>query len=134
MYTFSNRLKIFSIILMVLGAVGVGIGFMTSHKTFEQVEQLLAEDPTKMLKNVIPGKLGARDYDSAAFRAVEGLLRARSGAAIPESEVRRYMNANLPKIGDSKEEMKFKLEAFRKDLEDIALSSGSFDAATVLGM
>ena len=103
-------------------------------RALDEIETLLAEDPTKMLKNVIPGKLGARDYDSAAFRAVEGLLRARSGAAIPESEVRRYMNANLPKIGDSKEEMQAKLSAFRKDLEDIALSSGSFDAATVLGM
>ena len=44
MYTFSNKLKTFSIILMVLGALGVGYGFMTSHKSFEQVEQLLAEE------------------------------------------------------------------------------------------
>ncbi|TYA74545.1 quinol:cytochrome C oxidoreductase [Seonamhaeicola marinus] len=41
MYTFSNKLKTFSIILMVLGAVGVGIGFMSSHKSFEDVEHLL---------------------------------------------------------------------------------------------
>ncbi len=44
MYTFSNRLKVFSIILMVLGVVGVGIGFATSHKTFEEVEHLLEEE------------------------------------------------------------------------------------------
>ncbi len=41
MYTFSSKLKTFSIILMVLGAVGVGIGFMSSHKSFEDVEHLL---------------------------------------------------------------------------------------------
>lgn len=44
MYTFSNKLKTFSIILMVLGALGVGYGFMTSHKSFEEVETLLAEE------------------------------------------------------------------------------------------
>jgi hypothetical protein len=44
MYTFSNKLKTFSIILMVLGALGVGYGFMTSHKSFEEVETTLAEE------------------------------------------------------------------------------------------
>ncbi len=44
MYTFSNKLKIFSIVLMVLGALGVGYGFITSDKTFEEVEKILAEE------------------------------------------------------------------------------------------
>ncbi|OBQ57059.1 quinol:cytochrome C oxidoreductase [Tamlana sp. s12] len=44
MYTFSNKLKTFSFILMILGALGVGYGFMTSHKSFEEVEHLLAEE------------------------------------------------------------------------------------------
>ncbi len=45
MYTFSNKLKTFSIILMVLGLLGVGYGFMTSHKSFEEVKaMLLAEE------------------------------------------------------------------------------------------
>jgi len=44
MYTFSNKLKTFSIILMVLGTLGVGYGFMTSHKSFEEVETVLAEE------------------------------------------------------------------------------------------
>jgi len=42
MYTFSNKLKTFSFILMILGALGVGYGFLTSHKSFEEVETLLA--------------------------------------------------------------------------------------------
>ncbi|AUP78911.1 quinol:cytochrome C oxidoreductase [Flavivirga eckloniae] len=41
MYTFSNKLKTFSIVLMVLGLLGVGYGFITSHKSFEEVEHLL---------------------------------------------------------------------------------------------
>ncbi|WNH14316.1 quinol:cytochrome C oxidoreductase [Thalassobellus suaedae] len=42
MYTFSNKLKTFSFILMILGVIGVGYGFLTSHKSFEEVETLLA--------------------------------------------------------------------------------------------
>ncbi|MFI1744454.1 quinol:cytochrome C oxidoreductase [Thalassobellus sediminis] len=42
MYTFSNKLKTFSFILMILGVIGVGYSFLTSHKSFEEVETLLA--------------------------------------------------------------------------------------------
>ncbi|WP_298237598.1 quinol:cytochrome C oxidoreductase [uncultured Algibacter sp.] len=44
MYTFSNRLKTFSIILMVLGLLGVGYGFMSSHKSLDEVKTMLAEE------------------------------------------------------------------------------------------
>lgn len=46
MYTFSKKLKTFSFVLMVLGAIGVGIGFMNAHKydTTEKVEALLASE------------------------------------------------------------------------------------------
>jgi len=44
MYTISNKLKTFSIALIILGLLGVGYGFMTSHKSFEDVETMLAEE------------------------------------------------------------------------------------------
>ncbi|PNQ74028.1 quinol:cytochrome C oxidoreductase [Hanstruepera neustonica] len=44
MYTFSNKLKTVSIALMIIGALGVGYGFMTSHKSFEEVETILTEE------------------------------------------------------------------------------------------
>ncbi len=44
MYTFSNKLKTVSIALMIIGALGVVYGFMTSHKSFEEVETILAEE------------------------------------------------------------------------------------------
>ncbi|MGJ8591119.1 MAG: quinol:cytochrome C oxidoreductase [Aquaticitalea sp.] len=44
MYTISNRLKTFSIILMVLGVIGVAIGFMSSHKSLDEVKTMLAEE------------------------------------------------------------------------------------------
>ena len=42
MYTFSSKLKTFSFILMILGLVGIGIGFMAAPKTIEDVEKILA--------------------------------------------------------------------------------------------
>ncbi|MBJ7882203.1 quinol:cytochrome C oxidoreductase [Gelidibacter salicanalis] len=44
MYTISNKLKTFSIILIVLGVLGVAYGFMTSHKSLEEVKTMLAQD------------------------------------------------------------------------------------------
>jgi hypothetical protein len=44
MYTFSKRLKIFSIILIILGAVGWGISYSNSHMTVDEVKLLLAEE------------------------------------------------------------------------------------------
>jgi len=44
MYTFSNKLKTLSIALMIIGAIGVVYGFMTSHKSFEDVETMLVAE------------------------------------------------------------------------------------------
>jgi hypothetical protein len=43
-YKISNRLRLTAIILMVVGALGVGYSFMTSHVTFEEVENMLASE------------------------------------------------------------------------------------------
>ena len=44
MYTFSSKLKTLSIVLMVLGAVGIGIGFLNAPKDIAEVEKILAAD------------------------------------------------------------------------------------------
>jgi hypothetical protein len=44
MYTFSNRLKIVSIALIVLGLVGWGTSYISSHKSLEEVKVILAEE------------------------------------------------------------------------------------------
>ena len=41
MYTFSSKLKTFSFILMVLGILGIGYGFLTAPKTIQDVEVIL---------------------------------------------------------------------------------------------
>ena len=44
MYTFSSKLKTLSLILMVLGVLGIGYGFFTAPKNTEDVEKILAAD------------------------------------------------------------------------------------------
>lgn len=44
MYTFSSKLKTFSIVLMVLGIVGIGIGFLSAPKDIAEVEKILAAE------------------------------------------------------------------------------------------
>lgn len=43
MYTFSSKLRTFSVVLMILGLLGVGYGFMTTPQSTEEVEQILAD-------------------------------------------------------------------------------------------
>lgn len=44
MYTFSSRLKTFSIVLMVLGILGIGYGFLMAPKTTTDVEAILEKE------------------------------------------------------------------------------------------
>jgi len=42
MYTFSSKLKTFSFILMIVGILGIGYGFLTTPKNIKEVEEMLA--------------------------------------------------------------------------------------------
>jgi len=44
MYTFSSKLKMFSFILMAVGAIGIGVGFYNAPKDIEQVEKMLTAE------------------------------------------------------------------------------------------
>ncbi|WP_414000067.1 quinol:cytochrome C oxidoreductase [Flavobacterium sp. W1B] len=44
MYTFSNKLKTFSFILMAVGILGIGYGFFNAPKDIQEVESLLAAE------------------------------------------------------------------------------------------
>lgn len=44
MYTFSSKLKTFSFVLMLIGALGIGYGFLTAPKTIQDVESILAAE------------------------------------------------------------------------------------------
>ncbi len=44
MYTFSSKLKTFSLILMAVGLLGIGYGFYSAPKDIQEVEAILASD------------------------------------------------------------------------------------------
>ncbi len=41
MYTFSSKLKTFSLVLMIIGVLGIGYGFLTAPKDIQEVETIL---------------------------------------------------------------------------------------------
>ncbi|MFE3846446.1 quinol:cytochrome C oxidoreductase [Flavobacterium sp. LB3P45] len=44
MYTFSSKLKTFSFVLMAVGLLGIGYGFLTAPKDIQEVEKILASE------------------------------------------------------------------------------------------
>jgi len=44
MYTFSSKLKTFSFVLMAVGLLGIGYGFLTAPKDIQEIEKLLAAE------------------------------------------------------------------------------------------
>ena len=44
MYTFSSKLKTFSFILMIVGILGIGYGFLTAPKDIQDIEKIIAAE------------------------------------------------------------------------------------------
>lgn len=78
-----------------------------------QTDILLTPDAVKTLKT------GARSYARSMQRAVETLLRQRSGAAITKQEFDRYQNLYVPTALDSEEVIKQKLLAMEREFGTI---------------
>ena len=87
------------------------------------VKQELKKDPNVVVKQLIPGTYLSRQFDSGLFRTIEALLRLRTGAAAPESEVRRYMKQIGPRFGDSPEVIQTKLNDLEAAFNDALESS-----------
>lgn len=86
-------------------------------------------DGSVLFKDLLPGKLLSRTFDSAMYRAVDAILRARTGATATEDEVRRYMKKFGPNAGDSAEDVKFKIQQLEQDFAD-ALHGGNQEEPT----
>lgn len=84
----------------------------------EEAMAIYEKDPNVLTKQLLPGKFASRKFDSAIYRTVEAILRARSGAAVPEQEVRRYMTKLAPVWGDNAEAVAFKFRQLQQDFID----------------
>lgn len=61
--------------------------------------------------------LGTENLDAALFNIADNILRARSGAAAPEAEVKRFVETFLPSATDSAKAKKQKLERAVRELQ-----------------
>ena len=93
-------------------------------KTLEIIEKKLGRNEQGDLTDLSVAKKmsGVRKwtdpaFDAALFNTIEQLLRLNSGAAVPETEVRRYMEHYGPQIQDDEETVKQKLDIIRYNLQ-----------------
>lgn len=71
------------------------------------------------LSSDIQRMAGTTELNTLGYNMVENILRIRTGAAAPESEVRRYMQALLPQPGDSQIAIKNKLNTIAQTFMSI---------------
>ena len=71
MYTFSSKLKTFSFILMIVGILGIGYGFLTAPKDIQEVKQILAAQ-----EHGHEGHEAAQHEDQVAEVPVQGKVAA----------------------------------------------------------
>jgi len=86
--------------------------------SLNEVKNIYQKDPKVLLKQKVPGKWLSRKFDSALFNTVESILRSRSGAAVPEEEVRRYMTKLGPTFGDNRKTVEYKLNQLENIIEN----------------
>jgi len=70
MYTFSSKLKTLSLVLMVLGILGIGYGFLTAPKNIEEVEKILADETHGEHHGVANAAAGHEAHDAHEMPAV----------------------------------------------------------------
>lgn len=74
--------------------------------------------------------LGTENLDAALFNIADNILRARTGAAAPEAEVRNFMQSFLPGAIDSTEAQRSKLERAIRELQGYISPYPSSGAST----
>lgn len=71
MYTFSSKLKTFSLILMAVGLLGIGYGFLTAPKDIQEVEKILAAEGHGEVGKVSNGAHTVVGQDKEADKVAE---------------------------------------------------------------
>lgn len=81
--------------------------------SLESYEKILSGDPSKLQKQLLPGKLGARDLDSASRNILDAIARLRTGAAMTRTEEEFYRGF-LPSVLDDDATKQAKLDTLRQ--------------------
>lgn len=102
MYTLPSKLKLFSIILIVLGLVGITYGFLTTPKTIEEVNTILAQEEGHSVagheedgktSNFVDVARGEEGYSRAAMEHATDLSAEGQGASSHEEHVLHQFQA-----------------------------------------
>ena len=101
MYTLPSKLKLFSIVLMVLGLTGIIYGFLTTPKTVDDVRKILAEQEAHhgenhdnaSTANFIDEARGEAGYSEGAMEHATDLNAEGSGASSHEEHVLHQLQA-----------------------------------------
>ena len=88
------------------------------------IEQQLSANPNVLIQAMIPGSPGARQYEAAVSSITDAIGGLRTGASVSPQQQKFYRNL-LPKVGDSPETIKYKLDALKAELSTYLQGSGS---------
>lgn len=103
----------------------------------DELNQIIKNDPGVIGRSNTPGRglpiiggyigkaSGMTEFDTTGFAAISSLLRAQSGAAVPDSEVRSYMQHYLPRAGDTPQAVQRKIAQIRYNFRTVLQLGGS---------
>lgn len=81
----------------------------SAKASLQEAKTIIKNDPSILAKKLIPFQPISRSYDAASYNAADVILRLRTGAQANESEIRGLQRTMFPWIGDSKQDIDFKL-------------------------
>src|SRR5690554_3115447 len=103
MYTFPSKLKLFSIVLIVLGLIGIIFGFLSAPKTVEDVQNILAAQESHAAEvsdhedestaNFVDRARGRTGYAEMAMEHATDLKPEGVGTSSHEEHVLHQMKA-----------------------------------------
>ncbi len=88
----------------------------SASTSLDQLDKILQGDPNKLAKAMLPGAIGARDYEAAARNVLDGIARLRTGAAMSKNEESFY-RAYLPSVLDPPDVKLQKIQQLRDYFE-----------------
>ena len=104
--------------LQIEGKSGAGL------RALDTIEAEILNNPNILAQASIYGSPGARQYDAAISSITDAIGGLRTGASVSPEQQKYYRNI-LPKMGDSKETIQYKLNAIRQELQGYTQGASS---------
>lgn len=89
-------------------------------KAIQDAREMYKQDPSLLMKQIVPGHFFSRKFDAALYNAADTVLRLRTGAQANPSEIRGYMERLGPSFGDDPDDVAYKFNQFEQILIDSA--------------